>query len=388
MVGAISKSIHTGSRRREAPNVGRLSRPTTAPTRQLTTTKPARSIAAASATVVVPAIVASAGEHATRSFRKFFATTIHNRNTRSAYLHAVNRFFAWCEHHKPGRLADIKPLHVAAYIKALEKHVQKPTVKQHLAAIRMLFDCLVTGKVIATNPARAVRGPRYVVKTGKTTVLDAGQVRKFLDSIDSSSVVGLRDRALISVMTFAFARIGAVVAMCVEDYYPNGKHWWVRLNEKGGTRHEMPAHDTLKANLEAYIDAAGLRDGGKAPLFRSAAGCTGTLTEKPIGPVDVWRMIQRRAAFVGMHVPIGCHTFRATGIRAYLEAGGTLENARAMAAHVSPRTTKLYDRRGDASRADEQEHQVLGDAKGGLCRNLRAKSGSEAHARKTAQSGL
>ena len=150
-------------------------------------------------------------------------------------------------------------------------------------------------------------------------MLDVGQVRKFLDSINSSSVVGLRDRALISVMTFAFARIGAVVAMRVEDYYPNGKHWWVRLNEKGGKRHEMPAHDTLKANLEAYIDAAGLRGGGKAPLFRSAAGCSGTLTEKPIGPVDVWRMIQRRAAFVGMNVPIGCHTFRATGITAYLK---------------------------------------------------------------------
>jgi site-specific recombinase XerD len=355
-----------------------------APTRQPTVIKPARSIAAASAIVVVPAIVSNAGEHATRSFRKFFATTIRNKNTRTAYLHAVNRFFAWCEHHKPGRLADIEPLHVVAYIKALAKHVQKPTVKQHLAAIRMLFDWLVTSQVVATNPARAVRGPRYVVKAGKTTVLDVEQVRKFLDSIDSSSVVGLRDRALVSVMTFAFARIGAVVAMRVEDYYPNDKRWWVSLNEKGGKRHEMPAHDTLRAYLEAYIDAAGLHGGGKAPLFRTAAGCTGTLTEKPISPVDVWRMIQRRAAFVGMNVRIGCHTFRATGIRAYLEAGGTLENARAMAAHVSARTTKLYDRMGDESRA-EREQQDLGDAKGGLVVTSVPKVGRKAHARKTAQ---
>jgi site-specific recombinase XerD len=336
------------------------------PTRQLTVTKPARSIAAAPSTVVVPAIVSNAGEHATRRFRKFFATTIRNKNTRAAYLHAVSRFFAWCEHHKPGRLADIEPLHVAAYIKALGKHVQTSTVKQHLAAIRMLFDWLVTSRVVATNPARAVRGPRFV-KIGKTTVLEVGQVHKILDSIDSSSVVGLRDRALISVMTFAFARIGAVVAMRVEDYYPNGKHWWVRLNEKGGQRHEMPVHETLKANLEAYIDAAGLRDGGKAPLFRSAAGSSGSLTEKPIGPVDVWRMIQRRAAFVGMNLRIGCHTFRATGIRAYLEAGGTLEDARAMAAHVSPRTTKLYDRADEEeSRANEREYQGMGDAQGGF----------------------
>jgi integrase len=162
-------------------------------------------------------------------------------------------------------------------------------------------------------------------------VLDADQARKLLDSIDTSTLVGLRDRALISVMTFAFARIGAVVAMRVEDYYPKGKRWWVRLHEKGGKRHEMPAHHNLEAYLDAYIAAAGLRDDGKAPLFRSAAGRTGTLTEKPMGRVDAWRMIQRRAADLGFRIKIGCHTFRATRITAYLEAGGTLENAQAMA---------------------------------------------------------
>ena len=235
------------------------------------------------------------------------------------------------------------------------KDFEKPTVKQHLAAIRMLFDWLVTGQVVATNPAHAVRGPKHVVKTGKTTVLDADQARKLLDSIDTSTVVGLRDRALISVMTFAFARIGAVVAMRVEDYYPKGKRWWVRLHEKGGKRHEMPAHHILEAYLDAYIEAAGIRDAGKNPLFRSAAGRTGALTEKPMNRVDAWRMIQRRAADLGMRIKIGCHTFRATGITAYLEAGGTLENAQAMAAHESPRTTKLYDRTGDEITLDEIE---------------------------------
>ena len=212
------------------------------------------------------------------------------------------------------QLADIEPLHVAAYIEALGKDFEKPTVKQHLAAIRMLFDWLVTGQVVATNPAHAVRGPKHVVKTGKTTVLDAEQARKLLDSIDTSTVVGLRDRALIGVMTFAFARIGAVVAMRVEDYYPKGKRWWVRLHEKGGKRHEMPAHHNLEAYLDAYIEAAGIRDGGKAPLFRSAAGRTGTLTEKPMNRVDAWRMIQRRAADLGTcgqdrlpHVPRDRH---------------------------------------------------------------------------------
>jgi site-specific recombinase XerC len=183
-----------------------------------------------------------------------------------AYYRAAERFFAWCDHHKIGEIADIEPLHVAAYVEGLGKDFEKPTVKQHLAAIRMLFDWLVVGQVVATNPAHSVRGPKHVVKTGKTTVLTGEQARELLDSINTSTVVGLRDRALISVMTFAFARIGAAVAMRVEDYYPKGKRWWVRLHEKGGKRHEMPAHHNLEAYLDAYIKAAGIGTRPRAPV--------------------------------------------------------------------------------------------------------------------------
>ncbi len=88
-----------------------------------------------------------------------------------AYYRAATRLFAWCDNHHIGEIADIEPLHVAAYVEALAKDFEKPTVKQHLAAIRMLFDWLVTGQDVATNPAHSVRGPKHVVKTGKTTVL-------------------------------------------------------------------------------------------------------------------------------------------------------------------------------------------------------------------------
>ena len=329
---------------------------------ELITTKgrrPAALSAAAASSVVVPAIIADAGDQAARRFLEFFAATISNRNTRAAYYRAVMRFFGWCDEHQLGALDDLEPLHVAAYIEGLQKDYEKPSVKQHLAAIRMLFDWLVTGGIVATNPAHAVRGPKHVVKRGKTPVLSADQARQLLDSIDTTTVVGLRDRALISVMTYAFARIGAVVAMRVEDYYPEGKRWWVRLHEKGGKRHEMPAHHNLEAYLDAYIDAAGLKDGGKTPLFRSAAGRAGRLTETAMNRVDAWRMVRRRAADLGMRLKIGCHTFRATGITAYLENGGTLENAQTMAAHESPRTTKLYDRTNDAITLDEVERIVI-----------------------------
>jgi len=305
--------------------------------------------------IIIPAIITDAGEQATNRFLEYFAATIRNKNTRMAYFRAVVRFFAWCDRLKLGQLVDIEPLHVAAYIEALQKDFEKPSVKQHLAAIRMLFDWLVTGGIVATNPAHAVRGPKYVVKRGKTPVLTPEEARALLDSIDTSTVVGLRDRALISVMTFTFARVGAVVDMRVEDYYPQGKRWWVRVHEKGGKRHEMPAHHTLEEYLDAYLDAAGIRDSGKSPLFRSAVWYSGMLTDKAMHRVDAYRMIQRRAAKMSLKARICCHTFRATGITAYMDAGGKLENAQRMAAHESPRTTKLYDRTGDEITLDEVE---------------------------------
>src|SRR3954447_8611996 len=201
--------------------------------------------------VVLPRVIAEAGDHAARRFIEFFTATIRNRNTRLAYAQAVTQFFDWCDRHHIDGIVDIEPVHVAAYIEGLQQSMSKPSVKQHLAAIRRLFDWLVTGQVIATNHAHSVRGPKHVIRRGKTPVLTADYSHALLDSIDTTTLVGLRDRALISVMTFAFARIGAVVAMRVEDYYPQGKRWWVRLHEKGGKRHEMPAHH----NLEAYLDA-------------------------------------------------------------------------------------------------------------------------------------
>jgi site-specific recombinase XerD len=325
------------------------------PMHQLVPLKPSTAVGPTTGSFVVPTIIADAGEQAARRFLEFFAATIRNTNTRMAYYRAALQFFAWCDQHQLGQLVAIEPLHVAAYIEALQKRFARPSVKQHLAAIRMLFDWLVTGGIVATNPEHAVRGPTQVVKRGKTPVLTSAEARALLDSIDTSTVVGLRDRALLSVMVFTFARVGAVVAMRVEDYYPQGKRWWVRLHEKGGKRHEMPAHHTLEAYLDAYLDAAGIRDRGKSPLFRSAVWHSGTLTENAMHRIDAWRMIQRRAAALGLKVRITCHTFRATGITAYMDAGGTLEKAQRMAAHESPRTTKLYDRTGDAITLDEVE---------------------------------
>jgi site-specific recombinase XerD len=307
----------------------------------------------------IPAAIAQAGPQAARRFVEFFTAEIRNPNTRRAYHRAVLDFFNWLQERKLADLGKIQPVHVAAYIELLQGRISKPSVKQHLAAIRMLFDYLVVGQVVPFNPASSVRGPKYAAKKGKTPVLSAEEARDLLDSIPTASVVGLRDRALIGLMVYTFARVGAATGMKVEDYYPQGRRFWVRLHEKGGKRHEMPAHHNLDTYLSAYIEAAAIAEEKKGPLFRTAKGRTGQLTTRRMAQAEVYLMIKRRAKDAGIKTAIGCHTFRATGITAYLQNGGKLEVAQQMAAHESSRTTGLYDRRGDTVTLDEVERIVI-----------------------------
>jgi integrase len=128
------------------------------------------------------------------------------------------------------------------------------------------------------------------------------------------------------------------------------------LHEKGGKEHVMPCHHALAEALHAYIAAAGISDDRKGVLFRTSPGHDADrLAARAMTQPDAWRMIRRRAAAAGIMAPIGCHSFRATGITAYLSNGGTLEHAQDMAAHESPRTTKLYDRTKERLTQDEVE---------------------------------
>lgn len=286
-------------------------------------------------------------------FFEFFAANINNDHTRRAYFRAACRFSDWCEGRGLRQLAAVRPLHVAAFIKELQKTHAKPTVKQHLAALRMLFDWLVIGQALEQNPAHAVRGPKHVVKKGKTPALNREEAQALLASIDTSTLTGLRDRALIGVMIYTFARIGAVLQMDVRDYFTQGRRAWVRLHEKGGKEHEAPCHHKLEPFMDEYIAAAGIKDDLDGPLFRTTGRFTGRWHR--MSQPDAYRVLRRRAKQAGIETRIGNHSMRATGITDYLKSKGTLEYAQQMANHSSPRTTKLYDRREDDASLDEYE---------------------------------
>ena len=304
-----------------------------------------------------PTLFRTAGRKAEKHFWEFFGASIRNKNTRQAYLTAVFQFADWLEHHRVLDLDVVEPLMIAGYIEELGELRSPATVKQHLAAIRMLFDWLVVHQVLPTNPASPVRGPKHVVKTGKTPVLMPEDIQALFDVIETDTLVGLRDRALIGVMVYSFARVSAAVKMRVADYYTQGKRSFFKLHEKGGKYNQVPAHHVAQEYLDAYIEAAFLEDDPKGPLFRSSGQGRNkdALLRRALSRESALQMIKRRVKAAGLPYEICCHSFRGTGITAYLSNGGSLEIAARIAGHESTRTTQLYDRTDDDISLDEIE---------------------------------
>jgi integrase/recombinase XerC len=309
---------------------------------------------------VPPALARLSPAHR-RRFSEFFSVPIRNAHTRRAYQRAAQDFFAYMERFRLERLADIQPRHVAKWIDELEKTKSAPTVKARLAAIRHLFDWLTIGQVIPFSPAHAVRGPKHSVKRGKTPYLEADEARKLLDSIAVAApdgtpcLRGLRDRALIGLMAYSFARISAALRMEVRDVFHERRRLWVRLHEKGGKEHVMPCHHNLEVYLSEYLEATGLGSTPGAPLFQSMPRYAAVLSGNTLSQADAFQIMRRRAGAAGIKAKIGNHSWRATGITAYLKNGGNLEAAANMANHSSTRTTQLYNRRADDVTLDEVE---------------------------------
>lgn len=303
----------------------------------------------------VPAAIAILGDQARESFIDFFTAKIRNANTRAAYYRNVTRFLAWLEEHRV-ELRDVRPVHVAGYIELLGQTMAAPSVKQHLAAIRMFGSFLVVRQVIASNPALDVRGPKHVTRVGKTPVLNNEDARTLFASIDPSTPAGVRDRAILGMMVYTFGRISAVLGLDLEDYYQVGRTMRVRMQAKGGQDHEMPVHHTLIEYLDAYIAKRGDEPG---PLFFTINRRRTGYTEQRLDRREALAMVKRRCRAAGLGEKFSNHTFRGTGITAYLKNDGPLDQAQQMAGHASPSTTKLYDRRDQEASLDEVERIIL-----------------------------
>jgi len=294
-----------------------------------------------------PILIERAGPSTRKTFFEFFTVPIRNANTRAAYYRAIQEFLSWCERAGYQHLEDIEPITVAAYIETLQHLAAPPTVKQHMAAIRMLFSWLTEKGVLAMNPAREVKTEGFSRTEGKTPAFVDGEVQKLLDAVETSTQTGLRDRAMLGVLAYTFARIGAIVNLKVEDYYPSGKRFLLRFKEKGGKEKELPVHHKLEELLDQYLKVTGLEKEPQSP--------SGKLSHRPLVRTDAADMLKRRLKQAGLPAHYSPHSFRATGITNFLENDGTLEAAQRIAGHADSRTTKLYDRRGQKVLLEDME---------------------------------
>jgi site-specific recombinase XerD len=310
-----------------------------------------------------PVAVATASPRAKYTVLQYFAAEISNASTRRSYLRAAEDFFGFVASVAGGdRLETVCSLHIATWLELMKaRGLAAPTIKLRLAAIKMLFQALVREQILAVNPAAVVRGPKHSVMRGKTPVLDGAETQRLLQSIDTSTLIGLRDRAMIGTMAYSFARISAVTGLKVGDVFRQKQRLWLRLAEKGGKCKDVPCHHQLELYLAEWLDAAGHIDMPTAPLFQTFANAgprvdgARALSGNPMSQSMTWEMIQRRAETADIETAVGNHTFRATGITAYLSNGGTIERAAIIAGHASTRTTQLYDRRPDDVTLDEIE---------------------------------
>jgi len=286
-----------------------------------------------------PAIVKAVGRFAEFAWEEFFQAEIANAHTRKNYLHAVRQFLAWVE----GRgleLPRITPGDVGAYLQGLELGI--PTKKLHLAALRRFFDRLVNRHACVINPAATVKAERYAVVEGKTPQIGPEQVRTLLKSIDVSNPVGLRDRAILAVLVYTAARVGAVAKLTLKSFKHDGTQYSLRFSEKGGKSREIPVRHDLEGYLREYIERAGITEG---PLFRTAYRKTKSLTKNGMTGSDICRMMKRRLKAAGLPSHFSPHSFRVTTVTDLLEQNVPLEDVQYLAGHSDPRTTRIYDRR-------------------------------------------
>lgn len=290
-----------------------------------------------------PAIIVQAGGSARFAWDEFFQGEIRNEHTRKAYTLAVRRFLAWCEA-RGTDLVSITPGMVGQYF---NEHPGGPsTRKQHLAAVRKLFDTLVIRHAVIINPAHSVRTERHQVIEGKTPEIGVEQARKLLRSINVSSVVGLRDRAVIAVLIYTAVRVGAVSKLNLKHFDHDGSQWTLRFDEKNGKSREIPVRHDLETFLLEYRNAANVAEEPKdSPFFRSAVRRTKALSKNRMSAVDMCRMMKRRLKDSSLPLRLSPHSFRVTTITDLLEQNVPLEDVQYLAGHADSRTTTLYDRR-------------------------------------------
>ena len=295
------------------------------------------------------------------TFLELLGARVRNPNTRSAYRVAWRSFLAFCSARRL-ELEGVRAYHVGAW---LDQHPgSRSTQRQHLAAVRLLFDHLMMRGVVEYNPAARAKPPRLVREFSHTPVFEEAEIVTFLDSIKQNSLKDIRDKAIFCVLLYSWCRVSALVNLVVGDYYERAGQRWLRFPEKRGKEHEVPVHSKAREAIDCWLEASGLSSNPAAPFFPAFVKGRRSTQLKPLDRRSVLKLVEKRAKASGIIKRVCCHSFRATGITEYMNSGGTIEIAQKIAGHKSPSTTRIYDRSGDSLTIEEIERVQIGQKKG------------------------
>jgi site-specific recombinase XerD len=294
------------------------------------------------------------------TFLELLGARVRNPNTRSAYRVAWRSFLAFCSARQL-ELEHVKAYHVGAW---LDQHPGgRSTQRQHLAAVRLLFDHLMMRGVVEYNPAARAKPPRLVREFSHTPVFEEAEIEAFLDSITENSPKDVRDKAIFCVLLYSWCRVSALVNLAVADYYERAGQRWLRFQEKRGKEHEVPVHSKAREAIDRWLEASGLSSNPAAPLFPAFGKGRASIELKPLDRRSILKLVEKRATASGIIKRVCCHSFRATGITEYMNSGGTIEIAQQIAGHKSPSTTRIYDRSRDLLTIEEIERVQIGQKK-------------------------
>ena len=290
----------------------------------------------------VPAIVSATGAGASEAYLEYLRDNVQTTNTRDAYGRAIRALDAWAAARNLGSLEVLGPQYIADYAAGMsDSGSSASSVKQALAAIRGLFGRLVTLGVLEHDPSRFVRAPKVERRArGTLDLLAGGDTRALLESFDTSTLWGLRNRALVATMLYGFAGVSSALAARVSDYGAAGSQRRLRLTSASGVLIDVPCHQELDASLLAWLDAAGLHKTPDAWLYPAIPGGR-RIANRPMSEVTAWSMVKTQAERIGIK-QVSCRTFRATGISAFLSQGGRIADAQYLAGHRDPASTLVY----------------------------------------------
>lgn len=291
---------------------------------------------------VLPSCIQVIGKAGQQAWQDFFDGKLANKATRRAYEIAVRQFLSWCEE-RGLDLPNVMAGDVGQYLR--DHPGSLATKKQHMSALRRFFNILVERHICILNPALVAETERYEVVEGKTPEITGKQIRQLLQSIDTSTIVGMRDRAAICVMIYTAARAGAVARLRRGDFRGERGSRKLRFQEKGGKSREIAVRHDLEKMIEAYFTVAEIEDASAdAPLFRPAVRRENRLASKPMQENDMCRMVKRRLKKADLPQDLSAHSFRVATITNLIGQGIPIEDVQQLAGHKDARTTKLYDR--------------------------------------------